>query len=262
MTGKIIEDKRIYSRRRKIILKKWLSVFWIIVIIILFGLALWGLNYFYNSDYFKIKKIEIKGNNFYKSEEIIAAVNDLKGINIFEVDKKKYENIISSNFARLKDAQISKIFPDRLIISIKERTPFLILLFKTQYFLVDNEGVILERFAEINEEYKDFLIVENAINHIPEIGEKIAKKNILSAGDIYKSFSEELKKNIKSAGITMDASGDIFFKTVDNKIIIYGNSNEITKKNTVLEQIFKDLHNEKIYYSIIDLRISDNPVVK
>lgn len=263
MSGKIIEDKRISSRRRKLVLKKWLSVLWIFLFAVLFGLVIWGSNYFYNSDYFKIKKIEIKGNNFYKSEEIAAAAEGLAGTNIFEVDKKKYENILLGSFARIKTVQISKIFPDSLVISVTERKPFLILFYRNQYILVDNEGVVLEKNSDIDEEkYGNLLIVKDVINYDVEVGEKIAKKNVLSAADIYNSFNEEIKKNINFAGIAVEESGDIFFKTQDGKMIIYGNSSEITKKNTVLEQILKDLHNENIYYSIIDLRITDNPVVK
>ena len=148
------------------------------------------------------------------------------------------------------------------MINLTERIPSLIILYKDDYFLVDDDGVVLEKISGNLSKYKDYIIVKDAVNYIPEIGEKIAKKNILSAAEIYKSLNEVIKKRIKFAGITKDALGDIFFETIDSKVIIYGNSSEITKKNAILEQIFKDLQNENIYYSIIDLRITDNPVVK
>lgn len=262
MTGKIIKDKRISSRKRKIVLRKWLSAVWIFLVIILFGATIWGLNYFYNSDYFKIKKIDIKGNSYYKPGEITGIIKDLAGTNIFEVDKKKYEDTLINNFARLKKAEILKVFPDNLIINLSERVPLLIILYKNNYFLIDTEGVVLEKISDGLDKYENYIVVKNAVNYTPETGEKIAKKNVLSSADIYKSLNEEIKKRIKFAGITDDASGDIFFETIDGKKIIFGNSSEIIKKNAVLEQIFKDLKNESIFYSIIDLRISDNPVVK
>jgi cell division protein FtsQ len=262
MSKKIIEDKRISSRKRKIILRKWFTVLWIIFVIILFSAIIWGLNYFYNSNYFKIKNIEIKGANFYKPEEIKEIIRDLNGANIFEVDKKKYEDIIINNFTRIKKAELQKIFPDKLTINLIERLPFLVIFYKKSYFLIDDEGVVIEKITENKEKYKNLLIVKDAANYMPVLGEKIAKKNVISSAIIYNAFNEEIKGKIKSAGISNNFSGDIIFETIDGKIIIYGNSNEITKKNTVLEQILKDLKNENIYYSIIDLRISDNPIVK
>jgi len=262
MSKKIIEDKRISSRKRKLILRKWLTVLWIIFVIILFGATIWGLNFFYNSNYFKIKNIEIIGADYYKPDEIKESIKNLNGANIFEVDKKKYEDIIINNFTRIKKAELQKIFPDKLTVNLSERLPFLVIFYKNSYFLIDDEGVVIEKINENKEKYKDLLIVKDAINYMPVLGDKIAKKNVISSGIIYNAFNEGIKVRVKSAGINNDFSGDIFFETIDGKIIIYGNSNEITKKNTVLEQILKDLKNENIYYSIIDLRISDNPIVK
>src|SRR5680860_1267345 len=128
MPKKIIEDKRISSRKRKIILRKWFAVLGVIIVIILFGSAIWGLNYFYNSSYFKVKNIDIKGSSYYKQDIIRESIKDLNGANIFEVDKKKYENIIINNFARIKKAELQKIFPDKLTINILERTPYLAVL--------------------------------------------------------------------------------------------------------------------------------------
>ncbi|MHB1377582.1 MAG: cell division protein FtsQ/DivIB [Candidatus Humimicrobiaceae bacterium] len=262
MSKKIIEDKRISSRKRKIILRKWIAVLWIIFIIILFGAVIGGLNYFYNSSYFKIKNIDITGSNYYKPETIIESIKDLNGANIFEVDKKKYEDTIINNFTRIKKAELQKVFPDKLTIRLVERLPFLVVLYKNSYFLIDNEGVVIEDVTANKEKYKDLLIIKDAINYTPVPGDKIARKNVISAATIFNAFTEEIKLKIKYASINNNFSGDIIFATIDNKIIIYGDSKEITKKNLVLEQILKDLKNESIYYSIIDLRISDNPVVK
>ena len=262
MSKKIIEDKRISSRKRKLALRKWFTFLWIIFLIILFGAIIWGLNYFYNSNYFKIKNIEITGTDYYSPDEITEVLNNLKGTNIFEVNKKKNEDILINNFSRIREADLQKIFPDKLIINLSERKPLFIIYYKDNNFLIDEEGVVIEKISESKDKYKDLLIVNDVINYMPVLGDKIAKKNVISSAIIYNSFNEDIKAKIKSAGINKDYSGDIFFKTINGKIIIYGNSNEIIKKNTVLEQILKDLENESIYYSIIDLRISDNPIVK
>ena len=262
MSKKIIEDKRISSRKRKVVLRKWFTFLWIIFVIVLFAAIIWGLNIFYNSNYFKIKSIEIKGTDYYSSDDIRDSIKELIGANIFETDKKKNEDIIINNFFRVKEANLQKIFPDKLVVNLSERIPFFVIYYKNTYFLIDKEGVVIEKLSDSRKSYGGLLIVEDVLNYMPVLGGKIAKKNVISAAIIFNAFKEEIKERVKSAGINKDFSGDIFFETIDGKIIIYGSSNEITKKNTVLEQILKDLENENIYYSIIDLRISDNPIVK
>ena len=189
MSKKIIEDKRISSRKRKIILRKWLAVVWVIIVIVLFGLAIWGLNYFYNSTYFKVKNIDIKGSSYYKSTAIMESIKDLNGANIFEVDKKKYEDIIINNFARIKKAELQKVFPDNLIISLTDRLPFLVIFYKSNYFLIDNEGVVIEEITNNKDKYKDLLTVKDAIGYMPAPGDKIARKNVISSATVSVSYT-------------------------------------------------------------------------
>ena len=144
----------------------------------------------------------------------------------------------------------------------EERMPYLRIGYKEKIFLIDNEGVFLEEISSGSGDYDDLIIVKNVINYLPDIGNKIARKNVLSIGRVYDSMTENIRSHIDFAGVSRDSFGDIFFNTVDNKIILYGNTSELTKKNLILEQILKEIENESISYSIIDIRITDSPIIK
>jgi len=262
MAAKVVRDKRIGSRKRKSVFRKFLVFLWAVFALAVFIGILWGLNYFYNSDYFKVKYIEVANNNFYSSDEIESYLETVKGMNIFEVDKKQVESSIESNFHRIKTAELQKVFPDKLKIVITERLPYIRISYKNKIFLIDEEGIFMEDITEVNENYKNLVLVNDSINYMPEIGDILAKKNILSIGQIFDSMSKELKSIIESAGVTKDSFGDIFFNTSNNKKILYGDASEMTKKNLILEQILKDIENEGISYNIIDIRITDNPIIK
>lgn len=262
MTQKIHEDKRIKSRKRKSLFRKFITVSWILLSIIIFFGVIFGLNYFYNSDYFKIKCIKLKNNKSYSTQDITSYLKDVIGKNIFEVNKKSIEDLLVNNFPKIKSAKLEKVFPDTIVISLVEREPYLIIDYKSDFFLIDNEGVVIDNITENKSDYKNLIIVEDCLNHQPEIGENIGIKNVLSIGEIYNSFNDFIKSKIKSAGIERDKFGDIFFRTIDDKLILYGSKSEMTKKNLILEQIFKEIENEKINYSIIDVRITDNPIIK
>lgn len=262
MTARIVRDKRIVSRKRKSTFRKFIIFLWILFGIAVFTGTILGLNYFYNSEYFKIKNIEIVNSDYYKIEEIETFLENLKGRNIFEVDKKQTELSVEGNYSRIKKAELKKIFPDRLEVIITERFPYLRISYKDKVFLIDNEGVFIEEIALGSEDYNDLILVKDAVSYLPEIGNKIAKKNVLSIGQIYDSMNDNIRSDIEYAGISGDSFGDIFFNTSNNKIILYGNTSELTKKNLILEQILKEIENESISYSIIDIRITDNPIIR
>ncbi len=262
MAARIVRDKRIVSRKRKSAFKKFSIFLWVLFGIAVFTGTILGLNYFYNSDYFKIKNIEVINNDYYNKEELEIYLGALKGKNIFEVDKKQNELSIESNYSRIKKAELKKIFPDKLEIIIMERLPYLRISYKEKIFLIDDEGVFLEEINSGSEGYSDLILVKEAVNYLPEIGNKIARKNVLSIGQIYNTMNEDIRLHIKYAGVSDDSFGDIFFNTGNNMNILYGNTSELTKKNLILEKILKEIENEGISYSIIDVRITDSPIIR
>jgi len=222
-----------------------------------------GLNYFYNSKYFKVKSIDIQGSTHYKDGEIISLIPEVIGANIFEINKKKDEETIRE-LNWVKEVELRKIFPDKVIIKLVERKPFLIIVYKDKYFLMDNEGVVLDKIEKEDlNGYKDLIRVRNVVNYSVNIGDKIAKKNALSCVDIYKAFDSQIKSMIKEARLEDNISGDIVFKTYNGVEIIFGDSSEIVKKVEILKQ--KNFLNELLKEetnSIIDLRSPDSPVIK
>ncbi|MDD5600401.1 MAG: FtsQ-type POTRA domain-containing protein [Actinomycetota bacterium] len=206
-----------------------------------------------------MKSIEIQGNKHYKDEEIKTLVEDLTGSNIFEVNKKKIEDALTKKLSWIKETELSKVFPDKIVIEITERKPCLKIVYLGNYFLVDDEGVVLDKIdKESLDKYKDLILVRNAVNYSINVGEKIAKKNVLSCAEIYDFFDSDLKNLIKEARLDDNISGDIIFHTVNGREIIFGDSSDISKKVEILKELLEGQSN----CSIIDLRISDNPVIK
>ena len=88
------------------------------------------MNYFYNSEYFKVKNIDVEDNTHYKNEEILDLIHGVVGANIFEINKKSVEDTITGGLTWVKRVELSKIFPDRIVVRLVERKPELILVYK------------------------------------------------------------------------------------------------------------------------------------
>lgn len=229
------------------------------MICLFFAAVVWGLNYFYQSEYFKVKNIDIQDNTHYEDEEVKVLISEVIGANIFDINKKIVEETIARELNWVKEAELRKIFPDKVIIKLDERKPYLRMVYKDKYFLIDSEGVVLDRIEKEDlDEYKDLILVRNVVNYSVDIGEKIAKKNALSCVDIYKAFDSQIKSIIKEARLEDNISGDIVFKTYNGEEINFGNSSEIVKKVENLKQLLK----EETNYTIIDLRSPECPVAE
>lgn len=252
-------DNLLKARKRKIFARRFIAIMRALLIVIIFAAAVYGINYFYNSNYFKISEINIEGTLHYDDGYIADLLEGLNGSNIFEIDKKRIEDSITDNMLWIKSAELKKTFPNRINIVLEERSPSLIISYKNNYYLLDKEGIVLEKIVmDGSGEYQDLLIVAGAIEFDPEPGDIIAKKNILSCAGIYQGFDDELKSIIKEAGIDANIYGDIYFLTNDGLKIIFGDSSETIKKIEVLKLLLK----EETNYIIINLKSPDNPAVK
>lgn len=199
----------------------------------------------------------MQDNEHYKDEEVTILIPEVIGANLFDINKKVVEDTIAEELNWVKDAELSKIFPNRVVVKLIERRPDLIIFYRDEYFLMDNEGVILDKI-EMGDLYTfgDLILVKNAVSHGINIGEKIAKKNVLSCADIYKAMDSQMRIVIKEARIENNVSGDIIFETYDGKEIIFGDGSDIIKKIEILK---KSLNEVEDY---IDLRSTETPVVK
>jgi cell division protein FtsQ len=256
-------NKILIGRKRRIFRRKFTVFIKIFFLVIIFAGLIWGFNYFYNSSYFKISSIIFKNNKHY-TEDILKKETDIAlGTNIFEIDKKAIEEKLLKNLTWLKSISLKKVFPNSIIIEVVERKPFVRILGGDYFYLVDEEGIVLLKLEDKDlEDNKDLILVRNALRYSPEIGEKVAKKNILSCGKIYEALDLEVKEEIKEAVIDDNFSADILFLTKKGKSIIFGNEDNIVEKNSILKQVLKQLSGSNNYYNVIDIRNIDNIIIK
>lgn len=256
-------NKILVKRKRRSIKRRLFIVFKIFLLIIFFAVLVWGFNYFYNSSYFKINSIIVEGNQKYNEEEIKKAAEIILGANIFEIDKKYAEDRLIKELVWLKDVNLKKVFPDKIEIKVSERNPFVKAAYGGSWYIIDEEGVVLDKiFAGNQDNYGNLILVKNALKYNPVDGEKLAKKNIISCGFIYRILDLEVKKIIREAYIKDNFMEDIVFLTNNNKHIIFGTSDRISEKNAILRQVLDKVAEENIEYSVIDLSDIVNPTIK
>lgn len=175
-------------KKKKSILKN--RFFWLAILIFM---VICGIFYlFFVSPVFKIKEIEIAGNQKVVTSDVqnIAKEVLLSGRNnFFLVDESKIENEILNNYPQIAKANPRLKFPHRLIIEIEERKPVAVFHQTNKpdstatssesleqrndnYFYIDKDGIIFESVLEMNSAFPK--IQDSALNNEElKLGEKI-----------------------------------------------------------------------------------------
>ncbi len=90
-----------------------------------------------------IKKVVVQGNYHTAREEIVRQLNLEPGMLLFDVDLVDKQAAVAS-LPYVKTAQLSRQWPDRLLVSVTERVPVAIVNLEKLYY-VDADGQIFKR---------------------------------------------------------------------------------------------------------------------
>lgn len=118
---------------------------------ILLMMALCVYLYMGNSPHFEVSSIKVKGNIFLPSSEVIKKAGIQLHTNILKIKPEEIKSRLDQE-VWIKRATIRRELPNRIIIELQEREPFMIWMGGTKQdgrgYLVDREGVLLKEVQE------------------------------------------------------------------------------------------------------------------
>lgn len=199
------------------------------------------------SPYFRIKKIKIEGNQDIDKKEIESLLDIKKGDNIFKVKLRRTEGRLRS-LKQIKEIDIHRNFPDKIVLKITERVPIARLdkgdgIGSNKVKLVDREGVTFSGKAR---DLPRILGTKDAVNR-KEVVSFLAK---LMAVDFqfYKKISYIDGRNRRKIEVKTDEA-----------VLIWGpvgkeTENQLQKKLTYLNLVLQDLLKNSKNFNYLDLR--------
>lgn len=249
LTSPKTENELILRRRKRKRIKKIFMLF-ILLLSICITLCL-------KHPYFNIKNIEISGNRNISSKEIVDLSGLFKGNNIFYINVRNGENNILSN-PYISEVQIKRKLPATVQINIKEREALFYNTKDNKYFIVDKNGVVLQKKDDIKGMH---LVKLDGFDYDKsEIG-KVLKNDDKSKIDIVTNLGDIILNSKNTIGITyIDLSSTIDIKIYFGDMCVkLGRSDNLDKKvNEALNIInSKGLKGAKGY---IDVSFDGNPV--
>lgn len=151
---------------------------------------------------FNLKDIEIVGTNRYTSDRVVSSSNLKLNENIF-VQVLKNGNIDLSKLPYIKSYKYEYKLPDKIVVSVIERTPLYIAYNKdvNKYYLIDGEGYILEESKPEKTSEEQVFVYGIVFSEDFDVGDKINDID-KSKLDMFLNIKNELKNAIASASVT------------------------------------------------------------
>ena len=189
---------------------------------------------------FQIKKIEIKNNKILSKDDILNEIKPIFGRSLFLFNSDELFDLIS-RVDFVDSAEIKKIYPSTLKITIKEKNPVAILLIDKKKYLVSSSG------EQIN------FIENNKFNDLP----------VIFGADI-KKF-QVLYKTLESINFNIDEINSFYFFKIGRWDIKLNSGVLIrlpqNKYRESLENFIKVNSEIKNKYKIFDYRIENQLIL-
>jgi cell division protein FtsQ len=208
----------------------------------------------YQSAPFELKEFEVEGNSGRRisDEQIVAAAGVLTGAKLLEVSTESMVSRISE-IPWIAKARVERLLPSKLRISVVERRPELVVATGQGPYLVDPEGLVLQKGTEDLVQVSDLPLGEL------RAGERLTSREFLNAAAIYKSLPRQIRASVSV--ISAPTIDQTTIRTAGGPSIFYGAAEQIDDKNFALESLYtssKGINRG----SIIDVRVPSRPTMR
>ena len=232
-------SKQARFERKKKKIKKFLKFLTLVLIII------GGFVFAFVSPIFNINEITVKNNNQIATETIISLSELQKDQNIFRFSRNKIEDQIRTN-PYIESVTVKRKIPNRIEITVEERTKNYNVEFLNGYAYINNQGYILE----ISEQKLDMPVIQGVSTE----EEQIVAGNRLNSDDLEKletviqimniCKNYELDNKITSINISNKNNYEVFIES-EKKTIEIGDKSNLSNKMLYVPAIIEENKNKE-----------------
>lgn len=183
------------ERQKKMQMRLYVIVI-ILVVAVIFVILVFNV-------FFNIQNVDVEGSTNYTAEEIFKASGITVGDNMLREDIAKCSENITSTLIYIESAEVRKIYPSTIKITVEASVPFANVQMTGGYYLISRGGKILEKLT--NPKSGIMTITGSEVDITLEPGERFASIDEDKNKDIYAlldAFSDHELDNITYIDIT------------------------------------------------------------
>jgi cell division protein FtsQ len=232
------------------------SVLTIVTISILSG-------FIFSLPVWRISSVKVAGINYLNEAKILGTAKIPQGENIFLLDidevKARFLNMI-----QIKEIKIKRKLPSTIVIDIKERTPYAIVVIGGMTSLVDEDGYVIAGKSLSSSMYKPDISKYPVIRGINR--KNLEKGMRLDKNDrtFVKAALDMLSKFIDTGTIQIEVGDreDIVIYIEDILKVKIGAPSDIERKIKIIKAIRDSVQGKWTKITYIDVRVPDSPVIR
>lgn len=209
------------------------------------------------SQIFNVRHIAVAGNQKVSRERILKLSGISADSNILKISTGAVEKRIMRE-VWLKKVRVRRELPLDISISVEERRPLAVVSLRGLFFLVDEEGKVLQ--SERSNVFPGFPVIgglrsERGVT----VGQTVKSPALANALFCLKGLRDVFPTPIVS--VSAPSVDELSFQLGSGLIIVYGAAELVKQKNYAIKIILaeSDSRGEKLKY--IDVRVPSNPAV-
>ena len=217
-----------------------------------------GYDFITTDKYFNVKNTRIIGNNFVSDNELISLMELPEGTNIFKTGIFKLQERMSSH-PWIKGVLIKRELPNSLLITVEERMPIAVAVYKGRNYLIDSEGVVLgRRETFLGSRY--FPIIRGVDFKGVRFGEEQPPEALVEALRLLDAIKKK-KELSQFENVSIDVERERIVLKLDDYEINMG-MGDYEKKLSRFAEIRGDMTDRGIASKKIDMRFLNKVVIK
>lgn len=248
MNGKKMVDKKVKKRRKRLL-----------ILTLLLGFIIFSLLAF-KTKLFHISKIDVIGNKKITTNNIIKALGNPNGENIFKVNTKEMKNKINKH-PYIKTSSIKRKIPNKLLVQIVEREERAAIKYANSYVYIDEEGFVLK--IDPNTIDGKLTTIKGISINNPSLGEKINGPNDDTIEGMLEfiNICVKLKLTNRIAQLDLENMEDVNIVLNDGIVVAFGPLDNVKYKLSYVDSILKDIEKKNILCKYIYFNRGENPVI-
>lgn len=208
---------------------------------------------FFLNRYYQTGQIEVVSEG---QKLTLIGLDEFNGKNILFFSEDDVRRVIYDNNPLIKKVGVEKVLPNKLVVKIEENQPLTYLLVDRGYFVLADDGRIIEKITDITGKKPVINYYQKLTYSSYQAGDKIDLKDIVTA--------LHFTKDVEGLGLpvlSIDINGfDMIRLQLENKMILFTTEKDIRAQDYQLDTLIRQFKVEGRNFKTLDLRF-DKPIV-
>lgn len=225
-------------------------------LLILLILALIGVTVAY-SPFFRVSKINIRGNSYVSSEEVCRVAEISTGVNMFSIQTDVIARRMMKD-VRFEQVNIRRTFPGQIDIELVERRPIICVPGQYGYVALDRNGMVIDAHKNLTQMQIPLLTGEVLPDNI-YIGDTVTSDNIKGVLTFVSALDADSVARLSDINVSNPEKVVIY--TTDAVQLRLGELKDLEKKAEITRSFMEELKVAKHPIEYIDINYS-SPFIK